>query len=80
MVTDQGNNNDNTASTLDQTNGDATNNTAGSNPRTRRLAELEAAGIEFSTYLYLEIPKHVHRGSPSVKIVVDWCLYGIGTS
>jgi len=70
MVTDQGNNN-NSATTLDQTNIIATNNTARLSSRARRLAkletELEAAGIEFSTYLTRENPEACPSGEPECK-------------
>ncbi|KEQ76934.1 hypothetical protein M436DRAFT_60731 [Aureobasidium namibiae CBS 147.97] len=67
MVTGQGNNNNNTASTLDQTNHNATNDTARLDSRARRLAELDAAGIEFSTYLYWENPEACPSREPECK-------------
>lgn len=53
----QENNNNDTITTLNQANSNATNVTAELHPRTRRVAELEARGVEFSTYLSWEDPE-----------------------
>jgi hypothetical protein len=54
---DQENNNNNTVTTLSQANSNAEDDTAERSYRTRLLAELEAAGTEFSTLLYAEDPE-----------------------
>lgn len=62
-------NNNNTATTLDQANSNATNVTAELNSRARRIAEFEAAGIEFSTYGYWDDPE----GCPSLQPKCEDC-------
>jgi hypothetical protein len=65
---DQENNNNNTVTTLSQTNSSAENRTARPSYRTRTLAELEAAGTEFSTLLYAEDPEGCPPERPECQV------------
>lgn len=71
MMTSQenNNNNNNTAITSDQTEPNAWSRTAALEEHPRRLAELERAGVVFSSYLYWEDPK----GCPSLQPECEDC-------
>lgn len=60
-------NNNDTATTFSQADSDVSNYTAELNARARRLAELEASGIEFSTYLYWDEPEGCPALLPKCK-------------
>jgi hypothetical protein len=69
MMTSQANdNNNNTNTTPDQTERNASNNTGRYyRERLERLADLERAGIEFSSYLYWDEPEECPALEPECK-------------